>query len=119
MALNPSAWAAPACRWTPGIPIHVPWWIRQIVHTRDGRCQFPAGCDTPARDCHQHHITPRNQHGHSSTENLGDHCKQHHLFTIHAGGWKIRKCGDGTWEATSPDGTRTYKTPGRPPPRPG
>jgi hypothetical protein len=71
-----------------------------------------AGCDTPARDCHQHHITPRNQHGHSSTENLGDHCKHHHLYTSHAGGWTIRKCGDGTWEATAPDG-RTLKTPGR------
>jgi hypothetical protein len=99
---------------------HVPWWIRQIVHTRDGRCQFPGGCDTPATDCHQHHIVPRSQHGHSSTGNLGDFCKQHHLYTIHAGGWKIRKCGDGTWEAIAPDG-RILKTPGRrgPPPRPG
>jgi Domain of unknown function (DUF222) len=100
---------------------HVPWWIRQIVHTRDGHCQFAAGCDTPAADCHQHHITPRAQHGHSSTGNLGDHCKQHHLYTIHANGWVIRKTGDGSWEATAPDG-RTLKTPGRrraPPPRPG
>jgi Domain of unknown function (DUF222) len=99
---------------------HVPWWIRQIVHTRDGHCQFAAGCDTPAADCHQHHITPRAQHGHSSTGNLGDHCKQHHLYTIHANGWIIRKTGDGSWEATAPDG-RTLKTPGRraPPPRPG
>ena len=99
---------------------HVPWWIRQIVHTRDGHCQFPAGCDTRAADCHQHHIVPRSQHGHSSTGNLGDYCKQHHLYTIHAGGWQIRKCGDGTWEAIAPDG-RILKTPGRrgPPPRPG
>jgi Domain of unknown function (DUF222) len=99
---------------------HVPWWIRQIVHTRDGHCQFPAGCDKAAGDCHQHHIVPRSEHGHSSTENLGDKCKQHHLYTIHASGWKIRKFGDGTWEATAPDG-RTFKTPGRraPPPQPG
>jgi hypothetical protein len=99
---------------------HVPWWIRQIVHARDGHCQFPAGCDTPAVDCHQHHIIPRSQHGHSSTGNLGDFCKQHHLYTIHAGGWKIRKCADGSWEATGPDG-RIIRTPGRrgPPPKPG
>jgi hypothetical protein len=99
---------------------HVPWWIRQIVHTRDGYCQFPAGCDKAAQDCHQHHIVPRSEHGHSSTANLGDQCKQHHLYTIHASGWKIRKLGDGTWEATAPDG-RVFKTPGRrgPPPRPG
>jgi hypothetical protein len=98
---------------------HVPWWIRQIVHARDGRCQFPRGCDKAAEDCHQHHVVPRNDHGHSSTGNLGDYCKQHHLFTIHAGGWEIRKLGDGTWEATAPDG-RTFKTPGRRgPPRPG
>jgi Domain of unknown function (DUF222) len=98
---------------------HVPWWIRQIVHARDGHCQFPAGCETSGRDCHQHHIVPRSNHGHSSTDNLGDYCKQHHLYTIHASGWSIRKLGDGTWEAIAPDG-RTFKTPGRRgPPRPG
>jgi hypothetical protein len=99
---------------------HVPWWIRQIVHTRDGHCQFPAGCDKPAAECHQHHIVPRVEHGHSSTENLADQCKYHHLFAIHAGGWRIRKVGDGSWEATAPDG-RVLKTPGRrgPPARPG
>jgi hypothetical protein len=99
---------------------HVPWWIRQIVHARDGHCQFPLGCDKAAGDCHQHHIVPRSEHGHSSTENLGDYCKQHHLYTIHANGWKIRKLGNGAWEATAPDG-RVFKTPGRraPPPRPG
>jgi uncharacterized protein DUF222 len=98
---------------------HVPWWIRQIVHTRDGHCQFPGGCDVSATDCHQHHIVPRSEHGHSSTGNLGDYCKQHHLYTIHASGWRIRKLGDGSWEATAPDG-RIFKTPGRhPPPRPG
>jgi hypothetical protein len=98
---------------------HVPWWIRDIVHARDGHCQFPRGCGTPAQESHQHHIVPRAKHGHSSTENLGDYCKQHHLYTIHANGWMIRKLGDGTWEATAPDG-RTFRTPGRsPPPRPG
>jgi hypothetical protein len=96
----------------------VPWWIRQAVHTRDGHCQFPTGCDQPASGCHQHHLKPRHEHGHSSTENMGDFCEGHHLFVIHKLGWTIRKCGDGTWEATSPDG-KTYKTPGRPPPRPG
>jgi hypothetical protein len=98
---------------------HVPWWIRQIVHTRDGHCQFTGGCGAPGTDCHQHHVVPRSEHGHSSTGNLGDYCEQHHLYTIHAGGWTIRKLGDGSWQATAPDG-RIFKTPGRhPPPRPG
>ena len=97
----------------------VPWWIRQAVHTRDGHCQWPTGCGEPALGCHQHHLTPRHQHGHSSTANLGDFCETHHLFVVHKLGWKVRQAGDGTWEATAPDG-RVFKTQGRPPPpRPG
>jgi hypothetical protein len=97
----------------------VPWWIRQAVHTRDGHCQWPTGCGEPAMGCHQHHLTPRHQHGHSSTANLGDFCETHHLFVVHKLGWTVRQAGDGTWEATAPDG-RVFKTQGRPPPpRPG
>ena len=97
----------------------VPWWIRQAVHTRDGHCQWPTGCDEPAMGCHQHHLTPRHEHGHSSTANLGDFCETHHLFVVHKLGWKVRQAGDGTWVATAPDG-RIFKTQGRPPPpRPG
>jgi hypothetical protein len=97
----------------------VPWWIRQTVHTRDGHCVFPTGCDQPALGCHQHHLIPRASHGHSSTENLGDFCEGHHLFVVHKLGWTVRKLGDGSWEATAPDG-RVFRTRGRPPPpRPG
>jgi hypothetical protein len=110
----------------PSLPLDVgdtdtiPWWIRQAVHARDGRCQAPAGCDQPAQGCHSHHIEPRHQHGPTSLDNIGDYCEFHHLTWIHAWGWTVRRCGDGTWEAVSPDGTKTFKTPGRsPPPRPG
>lgn len=97
----------------------IPWWIRQAVHARDGYCQFPTGCDEPARACHPHHLVPRHEHGPTSLENLGDFCSFHHLIAIHGWGWTVRRRGDGTWEATSPDGT-VYRTPGRhPPARPG
>jgi hypothetical protein len=97
----------------------VPWWIRQVVHSRDGHCVFPTGCDQPAMGCHQHHLVPRSEHGHSSTANLGDFCETHHLYVVHKLGWTVRQLGDGSWEATAPDG-RTFRTPGRsPPPRPG
>jgi hypothetical protein len=98
----------------------VPWWIRQAVHIRDGHCQAPTGCDEDAMGCHGHHLTPRAEHGPTSLDGIGDYCAFHHLIWIHKWGVKIRRCGDGTWEATLPDG-RTIKTPGRapPPPRPG
>jgi hypothetical protein len=118
--LGPLGLGGPSLPLDVGDTDNVPWWISTAVHTRDGHCQFPTGCDQPASGCHQHHIKPRHEHGHSSLDNIGDFCEGHHLYVIHKLGWTIRKCGDGTWEATSPDGTIVYKTSGRPPPpRPG
>jgi hypothetical protein len=108
----------------PSLPLDVgdtdaiPWWIRQAVHARDGYCQFPTGCDEPATGCHPHHIKPRAEHGPTKLDNLGDFCPFHHLIVIHGWGWKVRKLGDGTWEATAPDGT-VYTSGRPPPPRPG
>jgi hypothetical protein len=117
--LGPLGLGGPSLPLDAGDTDTVPWWIRQAVHTRDGHCQWPTGCAEPAAGCHQHHLTPRHQHGHSSTANLGDFCDTHHLFVVHKLGWKVRQVGDGTWEATAPDG-RIFKTRGRPPPpRPG
>jgi hypothetical protein len=116
--LGPLGLGGPSLPLDVGDTDDVPWWIRQTVHTRDGHCQFPTGCDAPAMGCHQHHLVPRNEHGHSSTDNLGDFCDGHHLFVIHNLGWTVRRLGDGTWEATSPDGT-VFRTPGRDPPRTG
>ena len=117
--LGPLGLGGPSLPLDAGDTDDVPWWIRQAVHARDGHCQAPTGCDQPASGCHQHHLKPRSEHGHSSLDNLGDWCDFHHLIWIHRWGVKIRKCGDGTWEATTPDG-KTFKTPGRsPPPRPG
>jgi hypothetical protein len=117
--LGPLGLGGPSLPLDAGDTDAVPWWIRQLVHARDGHCVFPTGCDEPAMGCHQHHLTPRSEHGHSSTANLGDFCSTHHLYVVHKLGWKIRQLGDGTWQATAPDG-RTFRTPGRsPPPRPG
>jgi Domain of unknown function (DUF222) len=117
--LGPLGLGGPSLPLDVGDTDDVPWWIRAAVHARDGRCQAPTGCDQPAGACHQHHILPRSQHGHSSLENIGDYCDFHHLVWIHRWGVKIRKCGDGTWEAVTPEG-KVFKTPGRsPPPRPG
>ena len=118
--LGPLGLGGPSLPLDVGDTSTVPWWIRQAVHIRDGRCQAPTGCDQPGRDCHGHHIVPREEHGPTSLRNIGDYCKFHHLTWIHKWGYQLRLRGDGTWEAVSPDGTKTFKTTGRPPPpRPG
>jgi len=94
--LGPLGLGGPSLPLDAGDTDEVPWWIRQAVHVRDGRCQAPSGCDEPAMGCHQHHVTPRSEHGHSSLDNLGDYCGFHHLIWIHKWGVKIRRCGDGT-----------------------
>jgi hypothetical protein len=118
--LGPLGLGGPSLPLDVGDTSTVPWWIRQAVHIRDGRCQAPTGCDQPGHACHGHHIVPREEHGPTSLGNLGDYCKFHHLTWIHKWGYRLRLRGDGTWEAASADGTKTFKTSGRPPPpRPG
>jgi hypothetical protein len=98
---------------------NIPWWLRRAVHTRDQHCQWPRGCDRPAARCQAHHIVHRADHGPTALVNLGDFCFFHHQVVIHGWGWKLKALGDGTYQATSPDG-RTWKTGSRPPPpRPG
>jgi hypothetical protein len=117
--LGPFGLGGPSLPLDVGDTDDIPWWIRQAVHARDGHCQFPTGCDEPAMGCHPHHIVPRAEHGPTKLANLGDFCVFHHIIAIHGWGWTIRYLGNGTWEATAPDGT-IHQTPGRsPPPRPG
>jgi hypothetical protein len=57
-----------------------------------------------------HHLRPKSQGGETSLSNLGLCCKFHHLIAIHAWGWTLKLHPGGAWEATSPDGTTTYRT---------
>ena len=109
----------------PSLPLDVgdtdeiPWHIRRAVITRDQGCRWPGGCDQPAAACQPHHLEHRARHGRTALTNLNMLCFHHHHIAVHRDGWEIRACGDGTLEATAPDG-RVYKERTRPPPpRPG
>jgi hypothetical protein len=93
----------------------VPWWIRKAVATRDQGCTWPGGCDRPAWDCEPHHVVHRVQHGATAVCNLSLLCWVHHHVVIHRWGWDFKINGDGSTQATSPDG-RVYRSDTRPPP---
>jgi hypothetical protein len=98
----------------------IPWHIRKAVRARDVKCAWPGGCDQPAMDAQPHHLVHRTDGGHSSTTNLYCLCFFHHHVLLHRRGWTLRALGDGTLQATSPDGTTVYRSRSRPPPpRPG
>jgi hypothetical protein len=88
------------------IPAH----LRKAVILRDRHCAWPGGCDEPPARCDVHHLKPKSQGGETSLSNLALCCKFHHLIAIHAWGWTLKLHPGGAWEATSPDGTITYRT---------
>jgi hypothetical protein len=98
---------------------HIPAWMRKTVSARDQHCQWPGGCEAPATECDPHHVEHKANGGHTSTWNIYRWCKWHHHIIVHRYGWIIRVLGDGRLEATSPDGTRVFRTPRPPPARPG
>jgi hypothetical protein len=95
----------------------IPWWIRRTVATRDQRCCWPGGCDQPAAASQPHHVIHRFEHGATAVENLKLLCYFHHHVVIHRWGWDFKVNGDGSTQATSPDG-RVYRSNSRPPPPP-
>jgi hypothetical protein len=98
------------------------WRQRAVLAQRDGGCVFP-GCDTAPERCQPHHLHHHEHGGPTTLQNLALLCRFHH-HTVHEGGWKLSRAGDGNLRLAKPDGTPVPVTPrGRkitppdPPPR--
>src|SRR5271154_2581731 len=108
----------------PSLPLDVgdtdtiPWHLRKAVDIRDQHCAWPGGCDRTALECEPHHIIHRCDHGRTCIANLMNLCHFHHHIAIHRDGWTLILHPDGTSEATSPEGTKTLRSHGHPPPQP-
>lgn len=80
--------------------------IRMALELRDRGCIFP-GCDTAARDCHAHHLTPWWAGGPTAVSNLALLCAHHHGIVEPghdptADRWVARLGSDGTPEVVPP-----------------
>jgi hypothetical protein len=97
---------------TPSQPLDIGWAnsippaIRRAVIMRDRHCAWPGGCDRPASASDVHHIRHKGDGGQTSVANCGLFCQFHHDVCIHRWGWKVTLHPDGTWTATSPDGSQ-------------
>jgi hypothetical protein len=106
----------------PSLPLDVgqtddiPQHLRRLVALRDQTCQHPGGCDQPASGCEPHHVQHRADGGHTSLDNLKDHCWWHHHVLLHQLGWTLTAHPDGTSEVRSPTGKtiRSHSPPTRP-----
>ena len=78
---------------------------------RDRTCRFP-GCRYPAHRSDIDHVTPWDDGGKTTPENLGSLCRRHHRLKTH-GGWKVTAANDGSCEWISPTG-KHYFVPSRP-----
>jgi hypothetical protein len=78
---------------------------------RDRTCRFP-GCRYPAHRSDIDHVTPWDEGGETTPENLGSLCRRHHRLKTH-GGWKVTSSSDGSCEWISPTG-KHYFVPSRP-----
>ncbi len=78
---------------------------------RDRTCRFP-GCRYPAHRSDIDHVTPWDEGGETTPENLGSLCRRHHRLKTY-GGWKVTSSSDGSCEWISPTG-KHYLVPSRP-----
>ncbi len=78
---------------------------------RDRTCRFP-GCRYPAHRSDIDHVTPWDEGGETTPDNLGSLCRRHHRLKTH-GGWKVTSSSDGSCEWISPTG-KHYLVPSRP-----
>ena len=78
---------------------------------RDRTCRFP-GCRYPAHRSDIDHVTPWDDGGKTTPQNLGSLCRRHHRLKTH-GGWKVTSARDGSCEWISPNG-KHYLVPSRP-----
>jgi hypothetical protein len=104
----------PPCH-TPSLPLDIgqsasiPAHIRRGVALRDQHCGWPGGCDRPAAASDVHHLTHKKDGGPTSVADCGLFCEFHHETCIHRWGWQVTLHPDGSYEATSPDGTQTLR----------
>jgi hypothetical protein len=75
---------------TPTIPTR----LREAVYARDQGCRF-TGCRAPVAWCDLHHVTAREDGGHTIITNLVALCRRHHT-AITTGRWTLSMTDDGT-----------------------
>ncbi len=86
-------------------------YLVDFLLARDRTCRFP-GCRYPAHRSDIDHVTPWDEGGKTTPENLGALCRRHHRLKTH-GGWKVTSASDGSCEWISPTG-KHYLVPSRP-----
>ena len=86
-------------------------YLVDFLLARDRTCRFP-GCRYPAHRSDIDHVTPWDEGGKTTPENLGALCRRHHRLKTH-GGWKVTSASDGSCEWISPNG-KHYLVPSRP-----
>ena len=86
-------------------------YLVDFLLARDRTCRFP-GCRYPAHRSDIDHVTPWDDGGKTTPENLGALCRRHHRLKTH-GGWKVTSASDGSCEWISPTG-KHYLVPTRP-----
>ena len=67
------------------------------------------GANRPAAASDVHHLKHKKDGGPTSVQDCGLFCEFHHETCIHRWGWHVILHPDGTYEATSPDGSQTLR----------
>ena len=78
--------------------------LADLVRARDTTCTHP-GCERPARGCDIDHITPWEDDGTTSLENLTCLCRAHHRLK-HTPGWALTRTPHGALIWRTPTGAR-------------
>lgn len=91
----------------------VPDRLREQVRLRDGTCVFP-GCTASGLTCQPDHVVPFDPAdpragGQTATGNLAMLCTRHHHLKTFAPGWRYALLPDGSYEWTTPSGTRVRR----------
>src|SRR2546427_4878671 len=74
---------------------------RRALDARDGHCQWPGGCDRPAKWSAAHHVVHWIHGGSTDLSNLILLCHRHH-WLVHEGKWQLVRSDDGRMLAIPP-----------------
>ncbi len=74
---------------------------RRALDARDGHCQWPGGCDRPAKWSAAHHVVHWIHGGSTDLSNLILLCHRHH-WLVHEGKWQLVRSNDGRMLAIPP-----------------
>ena len=66
---------------------------RRALDARDGHCQWPGGCDRPAKWSAAHHVVHWIHGGSTDLDNLVLLCHRHH-WLVHEGKWQLVRSDD-------------------------